>query len=121
MLKTSIAGSLPRPGWLAEPETLKGAWKLSGQALEDGKRKAATDWLRHQEEAGMNDAYKDYLCEYPFGGQHWAFTIRAASHDEAEARLKAIGWGEVKGESGGSLPGWLPAWIANLMCWWRNR
>ena len=39
MLETSIAGSLPRPDWLAEPETLKGAWKLSGQALEDGKRK----------------------------------------------------------------------------------
>ncbi|MEO7387483.1 MAG: methionine synthase [Gammaproteobacteria bacterium] len=53
MLETSIAGSLPRPDWLAEPETLKGAWKLSGQALEDGKRKAAADWLRHQEDAGI--------------------------------------------------------------------
>ncbi len=53
MLETSIAGSLPRPDWLAEPETLKGAWKLKGQALEDGKRKAAADWLRHQEEAGI--------------------------------------------------------------------
>lgn len=54
MLETSIAGSLPRPDWLAEPETLKGAWKLSGQALEDGKRKAAADWLRHQEDAGIH-------------------------------------------------------------------
>ena len=54
MLETSIAGSLPRPDWLAEPETLKGAWKLSGQALEDGKRRAAADWLRHQEEAGIH-------------------------------------------------------------------
>jgi 5-methyltetrahydropteroyltriglutamate--homocysteine methyltransferase len=53
MLETSIAGSLPRPDWLAEPETLKGAWKLSGQALEDGKRRAATEWLRHQEDAGI--------------------------------------------------------------------
>ena len=53
MLETSIAGSLPRPDWLAEPETLKGAWKLEGQALEDGKRKAAADWLRHQEQAGI--------------------------------------------------------------------
>lgn len=25
MLNTSITGSLPRPDWLAEPETLKGA------------------------------------------------------------------------------------------------
>ncbi len=54
MLETSIAGSLPRPDWLAEPETLKGAWKLSGQALEDGKRRAAADWLRHQEDAGIH-------------------------------------------------------------------
>ncbi len=54
MLETSIAGSLPRPDWLAEPETLKGAWKLSGKALEDGKRRAAADWLRHQEEAGIH-------------------------------------------------------------------
>ncbi len=53
MFETSIAGSLPRPDWLAEPETLKGAWKLSGAALEDGKRRAATDWLRHQDEAGI--------------------------------------------------------------------
>ena len=53
MLETSIAGSLPRPDWLAEPETLKGAWKLTGQALEDGKRTAAADWLRHQEQAGI--------------------------------------------------------------------
>ncbi len=54
MLETSIAGSLPRPAWLAEPETLKGAWKLSGAALEDGKRRAAAEWLRHQEEAGID-------------------------------------------------------------------
>ena len=54
MLETSIAGSLPRPDWLAEPETLKGAWKLSGQALEDGKRRAAADWLHHQEGAGIS-------------------------------------------------------------------
>jgi 5-methyltetrahydropteroyltriglutamate--homocysteine methyltransferase len=54
MLETSIAGSLPRPDWLAEPEKLKGGWKLSGQALEDGKRRAAAEWLRHQEQAGID-------------------------------------------------------------------
>ena len=30
---TTHVGSLPRPDWLAEPEKLKGGWKLSGQAL----------------------------------------------------------------------------------------
>jgi 5-methyltetrahydropteroyltriglutamate--homocysteine methyltransferase len=54
MLETTIAGSLPRPDWLAEPETLKGAWKLSGAALEEGKRRAAAEWIRHQEEAGID-------------------------------------------------------------------
>ena len=54
MLETTIAGSLPRPDWLAEPETLKGAWKLSGEALEEGKRRAAAEWIRHQEQAGID-------------------------------------------------------------------
>jgi 5-methyltetrahydropteroyltriglutamate--homocysteine methyltransferase len=54
MLETTIAGSLPRPDWLAEPGKLKGGWKLSGQALEDGKRRAAAEWLRHEEEAGID-------------------------------------------------------------------
>lgn len=54
MLETTIAGSLPRPDWLAEPETLKGAWKLEGPALVEGQRRAATEWLRHQEAAGID-------------------------------------------------------------------
>ena len=54
MLETTIAGSLPRPDWLAEPETLKGTWKLSGEALEEGKRRAAAEWIRHQEQAGID-------------------------------------------------------------------
>ena len=54
MLETTIAGSLPRPEWLAEPEKLKGGWKLTGQALEDGKRRAAAEWIRHEENAGID-------------------------------------------------------------------
>jgi 5-methyltetrahydropteroyltriglutamate--homocysteine methyltransferase len=54
LLQTSIAGSLPRPVWLAEPEALKGAWKLEGEALEDGKRRAAAEWIEHQEAAGID-------------------------------------------------------------------
>ncbi len=54
MLETTIAGSLPRPAWLAEPEALKGEWKLSGEELEEGKRRAAVEWIRHQEEAGID-------------------------------------------------------------------
>ncbi|MBT8444409.1 MAG: methionine synthase, partial [Gammaproteobacteria bacterium] len=54
MLETTIAGSLPRPAWLAQPEALKGDWKLTGEELEQGKRRAAEEWIRHQEEAGID-------------------------------------------------------------------
>jgi len=54
MFETTIAGSLPRPDWLAEPETLKGAWKLSGEELEAGKKRAAAEWIKHEEDAGID-------------------------------------------------------------------
>ena len=54
MLETTIAGSLPRPAWLAQPEALKGDWILSGEELEEGKRRAVTEWIRHQEQAGID-------------------------------------------------------------------
>jgi len=54
MFETTIAGSLPRPDWLAEPEKLKGGWKLSGQELIDGQRRAAAEWLKHQEDTGID-------------------------------------------------------------------
>ena len=41
MLKTTIAGSLPKPDWLAEPEKLWAEWRLRGESLEIGKRDAA--------------------------------------------------------------------------------
>ncbi len=34
MLQTTLAGSLPKPLWLAEPERLWAPWKLEGAALE---------------------------------------------------------------------------------------
>ena len=33
MFETTVAGSLPKPLWLAEPEKLWPAWKLEGDAL----------------------------------------------------------------------------------------
>jgi 5-methyltetrahydropteroyltriglutamate--homocysteine methyltransferase len=33
MFETSIAGSLPKPAWLAETNKLWPAWKLSGDVL----------------------------------------------------------------------------------------
>ena len=39
-LPTSIVGSLPKPSWLAEPDTLWSPWKLEGEALVEGKQDA---------------------------------------------------------------------------------
>ena len=52
MFKTTTVGSLPKPDWLAEPEKLWPTWRLDGQALQDGKERAALEWLREQEAAG---------------------------------------------------------------------
>src|SRR5262249_41954246 len=40
MLETTIAGSLPKPSWLAEPRKLWPAWRLQGDALAEAKRDA---------------------------------------------------------------------------------
>jgi 5-methyltetrahydropteroyltriglutamate--homocysteine methyltransferase len=54
MLTTTIAGSLPKPEWLATPRVLWAPWKLSGDGLEEGKRDAVCLALRDQEEAGID-------------------------------------------------------------------
>jgi 5-methyltetrahydropteroyltriglutamate--homocysteine methyltransferase len=54
MLKTTIAGSLPKPAWLAEPQKLWPAWKASGAELEQAKRDATLLWLKAQEDAGLD-------------------------------------------------------------------
>src|SRR5487761_2426384 len=54
LLQTTIAGSLPKPTWLAEPEALWAPWKLDGAALEEGKRDAVRLALRDQERAGID-------------------------------------------------------------------
>jgi 5-methyltetrahydropteroyltriglutamate--homocysteine methyltransferase len=54
MLETTIAGSLPKPSWLAEPGTLWAPWRLSGEALVEGKRDATLLALKLQEDAGID-------------------------------------------------------------------
>jgi 5-methyltetrahydropteroyltriglutamate--homocysteine methyltransferase len=53
LFEPTIAGSLPKPGWLAETEKLWPKWKLEGAALEEAKRDAALIWLKLQEDAGI--------------------------------------------------------------------
>ncbi len=54
MLETTIAGSLPKPSWLAEPEKLWAPWRLEGAELEQAKRDAALLWVKQQEDCGID-------------------------------------------------------------------
>jgi len=54
MLETTIAGSLPKPAWLAEPRMLWAPWKLEGEALVEAKRDATLLVLKEQEDAGID-------------------------------------------------------------------
>ena len=54
MFETSIAGSLPKPSWLAEPNKLWAPWRLSGDDLEAGKRDATLIAIKLQEDAGID-------------------------------------------------------------------
>ena len=54
MITTTIAGSLPKPSWLAEPEKLWAPWRLEGDALTRGQQDAALVWLKIQEDAGID-------------------------------------------------------------------
>ncbi len=54
MLATTIVGSLPKPAWLAVPEKLWPAWRLSPEVLDEGKRDAVLVALREQEAAGID-------------------------------------------------------------------
>ena len=54
ILQTTIAGSLPKPAWLAEPKQLWSPWRLEGALLEEGRRDAMRLALADQEAAGID-------------------------------------------------------------------
>ena len=54
MFETTIAGSLPKPFWLAETDKLWPAWSATGAELEKAKRDATLLWLKEQEDAGLD-------------------------------------------------------------------
>ncbi|MBI4014144.1 MAG: methionine synthase [Candidatus Rokubacteria bacterium] len=54
VLETTIAGSLPKPAWLAMPRVLWPSWRLPPETLEEGKRDAVRLALREQERAGID-------------------------------------------------------------------
>jgi 5-methyltetrahydropteroyltriglutamate--homocysteine methyltransferase len=54
MFETTIAGSLPKPAWLAETGKLWPAWRAEGATLAQAKRDATLLWLKEQEDAGLD-------------------------------------------------------------------
>jgi len=54
MFATTIAGSLPKPAWLAEPNRLWAPWRLSGTELDAAKRDATILALKLQEDGGID-------------------------------------------------------------------
>ncbi len=66
LFPTTIAGSLPKPEWLAEPNTLWAPWKSKGAELARAKRDATLLALKLQEDAGI-----DILTEGEQSRQHF--------------------------------------------------
>ena len=54
LFQTTIAGSLPKPEWLAEPNKLWAPWKLQGAELANAKRDATLLAVKVQEDAGID-------------------------------------------------------------------
>lgn len=53
-LQSTIAGSLPKPRWLASPDQLWAGWKHEGDALAEAKRDAVRVAVAEQEQAGLD-------------------------------------------------------------------
>ncbi len=54
LFPTTIAGSLPKPEWLAEPNMLWAPWKSKGDELVRAKRDATMLAVKMQEDAGID-------------------------------------------------------------------
>ncbi len=51
---TAIAGSLPKPAWLAETNKLWPQWRSQGDELSQAKLDATLLWIKAQEDAGLS-------------------------------------------------------------------
>ena len=63
---STVAGSLPKPSWLAEPNKLWPQWRLQGDDLAQGKLDATLLAIKLQEDAGI-----DIVCDGEMSRQHF--------------------------------------------------
>jgi 5-methyltetrahydropteroyltriglutamate--homocysteine methyltransferase len=54
LFPTTVAGSLPKPSWLAEPNKLWAPWRLQGDELAAAKDDATLLAIKEQEDAGID-------------------------------------------------------------------
>ena len=54
LFSATIAGSLPKPAWLAETQKLWPSWRAEGDALRQAKADATLLWIKWQEDAGLD-------------------------------------------------------------------
>ena len=66
LFPATIAGSLPKPSWLAEPNKLWPQWRLAGADLDQGKLDATLLAIKLQEDAGL-----DVVCDGEQSRQHF--------------------------------------------------
>ena len=63
---STVAGSLPKPAWLAEPNKLWPHWRLQGDELAAAKLDATLLAIKWQEDAGI-----DIVCDGEMSRQHF--------------------------------------------------
>ena len=66
MFPSTVAGSLPKPSWLAEPNKLWPQWRLQGADLAAAKLDATLLAIKWQEDAGI-----DIVCDGEQSRQHF--------------------------------------------------
>jgi len=86
LFPTTIAGSLPKPSWLAEPNKLWAPWRLDGEELAAGKDDATLLALKLQEDAGI-----DIVCDGEQARQHFVHGFLEAADGIDFARRVEIG------------------------------
>src|SRR6202790_2316074 len=85
--RTTIAGSLPKPAWLAEPERIFPNWRLEGAGLMEAQRDATRIAIGEQQRAGI-----DTVTDGEQGRKHFvhAFAERLAGVDSAKRQKRGI-------------------------------